>query len=93
MLKALVSIIFSLGLFINALLFVPQAIRLLKLKSSTDLSLITFIGFLITQLAAILYGYYQHDKILLYGYLLSLISCGFVTYLIIYYRWFKTKHG
>ena len=54
--KILVNFIFSIALFINGTLFLPQAFKILKLKNAKDLSLITFIGFLATQLAAILYG-------------------------------------
>ena len=77
---------FGISLFVNASLFIPQAARLIKKKDSQDLSLITFVGFCITQIAAIAYGYLHHDYILMIGYALSLLTCGVVTVLIVHYR-------
>jgi len=82
----IIDFIFSIALFVNALLFLPQMYRLLKAKESKDLSLITFAGFLGIQLAAVLYGYVHHDFILLSGFLLSALFCGTVVVLIIFYR-------
>ncbi|HAU0134657.1 TPA: hypothetical protein JBF03_10805, partial [Legionella pneumophila] len=45
---------FSLSLLVNALLFIPQIITLIKTKSSQGLSLITFAGFNIIQLFTLL---------------------------------------
>jgi uncharacterized protein with PQ loop repeat len=81
-----VDIIFGTGLFINAMLFVPQAIRISTKKHAGDISLITFIGFLITQLSAVVYGYLHNDYILVVGYALSFITCGGVTVLALKYR-------
>tara|TARA_B100001964_G_C13994339_1_gene492029 strand:- start:60 stop:359 length:300 start_codon:yes stop_codon:yes gene_type:complete len=77
-----IDFVFAIGLFINAALFVPQAYRLLKLKDSSELSLVTFVGFLLTQLSAIFYGIIHTDYILVVGYVLAFISCGWVTILI-----------
>lgn len=77
---------FGLGFVFNASLFIPQALRIIKNKSAKDVALITFLGFNFIQLNGILYGYYQNDQILLYGNLISLISCGTVTFLAIIYR-------
>ncbi len=77
---------FSLGLFVNAALFIPQAIRLLKTKDAVGFSLITFVGFNLIQLFTILHGYLHHDKLLIIGNILSLITCGSVTYLIMLYK-------
>jgi uncharacterized protein with PQ loop repeat len=38
MLKVIVDFIFGVGLFVNALLFIPQVIKLYKTKDSKDLS-------------------------------------------------------
>lgn len=70
----------------NASLFFPQALRIIKTKSSQNIALTTFIGFNLIQLNGILYGYYQNDLILMYGNLISFISCGIVTVLAIVYR-------
>ncbi len=82
----IIDVIFAAGLFVNAALFVPQSIKLYKCKNSEEVSLLTFIGFCVTQVAAIAYGVINNDYILTLGFLLSLISCGITTYLIIYYR-------
>jgi len=81
-----IEIVFSLGLFINALLFVPQTIKIYKTKNVAELSLLTFAGFNIIQLFTLLHGYLHRDYILMGGYVLSLITCGAVTCFIIFYR-------
>lgn len=77
--------VFSLGLFINGLLFIPQIFKIIKEKEAKEFSKITFVGFCLTQLSAIIYGYLQNDKILMTGYSLALITCGTLTILIFYY--------
>jgi uncharacterized protein with PQ loop repeat len=86
LLEPAIDFLFGFGLFINALLFIPQIIRLYRIKNSKDLSKITFIGFCFMQLSAILYGYLHHDWVITIGYGLSLITCGWTTILIIRYR-------
>ena len=81
-----VEFIFALGLFANAVLFVPQAIALYKTKNSAGLSLITFLGFNIIQLFTIFHAYLRDDYILFFGYFAAFISCGAVTVLIILYK-------
>lgn len=78
---------FSLSLLVNALLFIPQIITLIKTKSSQGLSLVTFAGFNIIQLFILLHGIVVGDYLLAAGYFLSIISCGSVSVLIIYYRY------
>ena len=84
--KAFIEIFFSIGLFINAMLFVPQAIKLYRTKNAQGLSFTTFAGFNLIQLFTVLHGYLHHDLILLIGALLSLVTCGLVTFLIVFYR-------
>lgn len=84
--KIIIDFIFGVSLFINAILFIPQAQRILKTKNTDGFSLIMFIGFCLTQLAAILYGYINYDYLLLFGYILALTCCGSVTLLIFKYR-------
>ncbi len=86
MIAEFIRIVFGLGMFINAALFVPQAIRIVRTKSAEGLSLITFGGFCLIQLSAIAYGYIEHDYYLSLGYALSFVSCGCVTLLILFYR-------
>lgn len=82
----IVEALFSLGLFINAALFVPQVIKLYRTKDTQGLSLITFGGFNLIQLSAILHGVIHHDYLLVLGFSLSLITCGMVTILLIWYK-------
>ena len=77
--------LFGLSLFINAVLFIPQAIKVYRTKESHDFSKFMFIGFCLMQLIAIVYGYIKSDWILVFGYLISFISCGTVTILIFVY--------
>ncbi len=84
--KEIVTFFFGLGFIVNASLFIPQAIRIIKIKSAVNISLITFAGFNLIQLNGVLYGYYQNDLILMYGNLISFITCGTVTLLAIFYR-------
>jgi MtN3 and saliva related transmembrane protein len=85
LIEPVVDFVFGLGLFINALLFIPQVIKLYRTKDAGDLSKITFVGFCLTQIAAICYGYLHSDWILMIGYCLSLMTCGLVTILIFKY--------
>lgn len=85
-LETVIEIIFGLGLFINAALFIPQIIKLYKTKNAQGLSLLTFAGFNLIQLFTVLHGYLHRDYLLMLGYVLSLIACGTVTAMIIYYR-------
>ena len=81
-----IDFIFGAGLFINALLFIPQGLRIYRKKDSSELSLITFLGFWLTQVSAIIYGALHKDYILMFGYILAATACGFVTVLIIKYK-------
>jgi MtN3 and saliva related transmembrane protein len=84
--KQLIAALFGLSLFANAALFVPQAVKIFKKRSAKGLSFLTFFGFCIFQLIAVLYGWLHGDKIILIGYLLSFLTCGAVTALMILYR-------
>lgn len=84
--RLIIESIFSIALFINAALFIPQALKILKTRSSKDVSLVTFAGFCFIQIATIAYGFLKGDMILIVGYLLSLLACGLVVILILTYR-------
>ena len=85
-LKEVVEFIFGIALFINAALFIPQAFRIIKTKTAKDISIVTFLGFLFTQLAIVLHAIIVHDVILMLGYVLSMITTGFVLLLVLIYR-------
>ena len=84
--KQIVAVVFGLGLLGNALLFVPQVLAVWRKKSDEGISLITFGGFNVLQAIAIVHGFYQHDIALIQGMIASLITCGSVTFLTLYYR-------
>ncbi|OGO97099.1 MAG: hypothetical protein A3F41_06450 [Coxiella sp. RIFCSPHIGHO2_12_FULL_44_14] len=78
--------LFGLALFVNALLFIPQAWRIFRQKQSQEVSLVTFIGFWLIQLFTVFHAMIKHDSLLLWGYICSLITCGGVIVLALYYR-------
>jgi len=83
--KEIVAVI-GLGLGCNALLFVPQVLAVWRKKSDEGISLITFGGFSILQAIGIVHGAYQHDLSLILGMAASLLTCGSVTSLTVFYR-------
>ncbi len=84
--KEVVAVIFGLGLICNALLFVPQVAAVWRKKTDEGISLITFGGFSVLQAIGIVHGAYQHDASLTLGMAASLLSCGTVTLLTVFYR-------
>lgn len=84
--KDTIAVIFGLGLLCNALLFVPQVIAVWRKKTDEGISIITFGGFSILQGIGIVHGLYQRDLSLMLGMGASLLSCGTVTFLTLYYR-------
>lgn len=84
--KNFIEIMFSMGLFVNAMLFVPQIVKLIRTKSAEGLSLLTFAGFSIIQIFTILHAYIAKDYILFFGFVLSFMLCGTVTVLIVVYK-------
>lgn len=82
---------FSISLLVNAALFLPQIIALIKSKSAQGVSLITFAGFNVIQLFTALHGLLIKDYLLAAGYFLSIMTCGSVSFLIIYYKYVKQR--
>ncbi len=83
---SIIEILFAAGLFTNAILFIPQIIRLVQKKHSDDISLITFLGFNIINLLTVLHGFLHKDYILLFGSFAAFLTNSVVTFLIIWYR-------
>ena len=84
--KEIVAWVFGVGLLGNAALFVPQVLAVWRKKSDDGISLITFGGFNVLQAIGIVHGYYQQDWSLIIGMSASLLTCGAVTFLTLYYR-------
>ena len=84
--STVIEVVFGCGMFINAALFVPQIIQLVRTKQSEGVSFLTFLGFNVIQLFTILHGYLHHDTLLMVGMGISFITCGCVTVLIWVYR-------
>ena len=80
------DILFMFGAFLNASLFVPQIVLLYKTRKTIGLSLPMFLGFNMIQFVTALHGYTAKDYILMWGYMLSFFTCGWVVVLIIIYR-------
>lgn len=86
LLKDLINLLFGFGLIINAFLFIPQILKLIKEKDSSELSILTFGGFCALQLLSVLHGLIIHDYVLAAGFGLSLLTCGILSLLILFYR-------
>jgi MtN3 and saliva related transmembrane protein len=84
--RHIVDVLFSMGLFLNVLLFIPQAYTMWRTKSAEGVSLLTFMGFHFIQITAVLHGYYAQDYVLMIGFGLSFITCAMVTILCLRYR-------
>jgi MtN3 and saliva related transmembrane protein len=85
-LRQIVAVVFGLGLFGNALLFVPQALAVWRKKTDEGISLITFGGFCVLQVLGVVHGLYEQDFSLVLGLGASFLTCGTATALTIFYR-------
>ncbi len=70
----IIEFLFSIGLFINAFLFIPQLLKIWRGKKADDISLTTFVGFLFIQLSIVAHGVINHDAILAIGCLTTAFS-------------------
>jgi MtN3 and saliva related transmembrane protein len=77
---------YGIGLLVNAMLYVPQILRLVKERASNELSYVMFCGFLCLTLSQVLYGFFRHDWIMAWGNMSTFITCGTVVCLIFIYR-------
>ena len=86
LIKDLVEGQYGMGLLINALLYIPQAVRIFQQKASDELSLIMFVGFWLLTLSQVIYGFYIGNHLIAWGTSATLITSGLVLCLIIAYR-------
>ena len=84
--KESLEIFFAFSLLFNALLFIPQSVKIIRDKSAKGVSLLTFLGLVVIQLATIIHAYVTNDVVLFWGYILSIITTGCVVVLILIYR-------
>lgn len=63
-----------------------QVLAVWRKKTDEGISLITFGGFSVLQVIGIVHGLYEHDLSLILGMSASLLSCGSVTALTVFYR-------
>ena len=85
-LEDFVELVFGFCLLINAALFIPQAVKVYSTKDASGLSYVTFLGFNIIQVFTILHGCIHNDYALVFGFSMSLLTSGAVTFLIFSYR-------
>ena len=81
-----VECLFMCGALLNSVLFIPQILNIYSSKSSSGISLLMFSGFLFIQVITVMHGYVVEDKLLMYGYSLSVITCGCVIFFGVKYR-------
>ena len=81
-----IEMMFGLGLFFNAVLFIPQALKLWKTKTAKNMSFFTFVGFIFVLFFTVLHAYFYSDYILFYGTILAMLSCSCIVLLIWKYR-------
>lgn len=84
--EKIVEIFFSISLSINAAVFIPQLIKLYKTKNPGSLSFLTFLGFNFMQLFGTLHCYLKNDYWPMFGWAASLIICGCITVMIVFYK-------
>lgn len=85
-LRDFVEFVFAMGLFVNAMLFVPQAMEIYRVKSAQGQSLLAFAGFNVIQVFTALHAYFREDYILMIGASISFVTCGMVTFAIVFYK-------
>ena len=84
--KIIIDILFDIGMFVNAVVYVPQIIKIFHRKEAKDLSLITFVSVGLLQLIVALHGYFYRDFALMVGMVFALLSTITLISLIIVYQ-------
>lgn len=84
--KLIVDLIFDVALFVNAVIYVPQVLKVIRLKEARELSFITFFGICLLQLSMALHGYVHQDYGLMIGMLAAFLVSLVLTFLLVKYR-------
>lgn len=84
--KMISDFLYGIALFVNAGLFIPQAIKIFVKKNAAEVSLVTFAGFNCIQFLGFINGIYNNDYALIVGQAISILACGLVTIQIVYYK-------
>lgn len=82
----LIHLIYGAAFIWTVLAAIPQITMLLRIKDSSELSLITFLGFNFIQVVTIFHAYFYREWLLLAGVSLFLIVYASISFLIAYYR-------
>jgi MtN3 and saliva related transmembrane protein len=91
MFNQIVEFFFTVGLFVNSILYIPQIIRLWRQKHAKEISLITFAGFSLINLFMLLHGVIKQDLLLTIGSLATFVTSSILTLLIIWYKRYYRK--
>jgi signal transduction histidine kinase/uncharacterized protein with PQ loop repeat len=90
--KVYLDYIYGLIFILNAIIFIPQAVKIIQNKSAKDVSLITYAGLFAIQVFFIFHTLQTRNHILLIGFILSLITTAAVLILTVYYHYYDQKH-
>ena len=86
-----IEIFFSGSLLANAILFIPQIVKLYREKDPKGVSLLMFFGFHFIQLSMIFHGLLVKDYLLAGGVFLIFLASLPVTFLILFYHYKNYK--
>lgn len=93
MIKTIFDILFDISLFVNAIIMLPQLVRILRSKVVEGLSLTSFAGIFLLQLIMAIHGYFYHDFNLMIGMFFAMIVSGSIAALIVFYGKILKTHS
>ncbi len=82
----LVDMVVASALFINAALFLPQIIRIYRVREANAISIGMLVGMVIVSACGTLHGHFHHQHLVLLGYLLVFFMSLAVLAMTAYYR-------
>ncbi len=66
--------------------YYPQAYTIWKRKSSADVSLVSYVVFVIGTTTWTIYGFYKHDTAIIWSFIIGAVGSVLVLSLALYYR-------